>query len=149
MTLLSETGEFYLNNPESQYCLFAYRGDSDFLRRMENLFHNFGILESGEVHQIQDHFHYILTPLHRLKKGLTECFRAETITGGDQINKVFKEIVDEDGDITNHEIEWDSGKVEELANNKLGEFMSKVRTDAVAVYLRAANVHETYKLGTF
>lgn len=148
MTLTSEQGEFFLNNPNSEYCTFAYRGDLEFLRRMETLFFNYGILESGEIHIIKDNFNYILTPLARLESGLIELFKGEIITSKEnEINKVFLEIKDEIGDVINYEVEWDQGKVEELAKIELQKFMGKCKTDPVAIYYRNSYGTESYSMG--
>ena len=148
MTLTSEQGEFFLNNPNSDYCTFAYRGDQKFLERMENLFFNYGILESGEIHQIKDNFHYILTPLARLESGLIECFKGEIITSTEnEISKVFLEIKDSEGEVIDYEVEWDQGKVEELARIEFEKFMGKCKTEPVSIYYRNSYGTESYSMG--
>lgn len=147
MTLTQEQGDFYLNNPNSEYCTFAYSGDQKFLERMETLFFNYGILESGEIHTIKDNFNYILTPLQRLQSGLIELFKGEIITSTtNSIDKAFKEIRDGEGDLIDYEVSWDESKVEELARAELEKFMGRCRTEPVAIYYRNSYGTEAYKI---
>lgn len=124
-SLLSENGEFFLDNLNSNYITFAFRGDNSFITRVENFLHNYGALEQGEIHKLTDNFFYALTPLARLKTALCESFRGEIIQSKtSEINYIVGEIKDEEGDVIDFTIEWDETKLMELAGKKTEEFLN-------------------------
>lgn len=145
--LLNEPGEFFLNNPDSPYCTFAYSGDNSFMQRMENLFHNHSILESGEIHRIKDNYYFILTPFDRLERGLKECLRGEIIRDRlSDIDLIFTEIRAE-GEVVDYEVSWDELKVADLVQIQFDKFMSKWGREDVKAYQRAQNSVEWFNLG--
>jgi hypothetical protein len=125
LSLLTEQGEFFLDNLTSNYITFAFRGDNSFITRVENFLHNYGALEHGEIHKLTDNFFYALAPLARLKQALTESFRGEIIQSKtSEIHYIVEDIKDEEGDVIDFTIEWDETKLMELANAKTEEFLT-------------------------
>jgi len=135
-TLLSEPGNFFIDNLKSSYCTFAYQGDNDFLERMSNLFYNYGILTTGMPHFIKSNFYYILVPYQRLIDGLKQCFKGELIKGC----KEKIEFKAARGDNEVWDIWWDEDKLDCLAQEKTDEFISKVQITNLNIYKDSSSV---------
>jgi hypothetical protein len=149
ISLLSETGQFYLDNITNKYVTFAFRGDEEFLKRTENLLVNCGAVKN--THSINETFSYCLIPLDRLKRALFLNFRAEIVQSKtEHINYVTQQIKDEVGDVVEIQVEWDEDKLEELSNVKVEEFLSsKIIYEDLKIYRDDKPCMGEYKVGYY
>lgn len=132
--LLSETGEFYLDNQTSKYVNFAFKGDEGFITRTSNFLFNYAAVKN--THKINEDFYYCHVPLDRLKRALFLVFRAEIVQEkASLIDYVAKQITDEVGDVVEVQVEWDEVKLEELANKRLEQFfIEKITVQDLNLY---------------
>lgn len=152
ISLLNETGTFYLDNLNADYITFAYKGDSEFIKRTENLLHNYDGIRNGETHQITENFHYALIKLDWLKTALKSCMSNEIICEKTPlIDYLVKHIKDSDGDIIDVNIEWDDEKLDKMAEKRVEEFLTnKVIYENIWVYPENRMVGgDEYQMGNY
>lgn len=147
--LLTETGEFYLDNLTNHYLTFAFKGDDAFLERTSNLLFNYASLKN--THKLNDNFYYCHIPLERLKRALFLVFRAEIIQEKTSlIDYVTKQVRDELGDVVEIQVEWDEIKLEELSNKKVEKFLAtKIIVEDLKLYSENKPFVGEYRVGCY
>ena len=150
-TLLTETGKFYLDNENSQYVTLGYSGDSDFLTRMENFFHNYGVLKSGTTHKLKDNFFYILCPMARLDAAVFECIKGEIIKNEKSEIDYWVDYspdVESMGMLFPVGVSWDEQKLIALANERANLFFEQIERVNLNIYSEeGAGIEEEYSVG--
>lgn len=107
--LYNETGEIMLSLYGSEFAL-GWRGDAEFMTRMENLVFNFS-LSSGKgytiinniitpkFNKVHDGLTYVLTTIEKLMSGLTIYFKGEMLLiTKDYPEEAIERKYDEDGE---------------------------------------------------
>ena len=117
--LSQETGKFIFST-YGEYKALIFQGDSDFLKRCENLVINFGLLGRAAIREWTENRIFILAPEERIMQGLIDYFIGEIVMEKQDID--YKEEIIEDDEKFDINISYDENKVLELARIRMTDF---------------------------
>jgi hypothetical protein len=128
--LLDEPLSFTLCLSGNNYYGLFFEGEGEALERMHNFCLSYGL--SKTVHTYKENHHYVLAPLDRIKSCLINCFRGEIVKNkNEEIHYVTKELRDEVGDAVEITVEWDEGKLNQLAEDKYNLFIERASRECL------------------